>query len=322
MMLSPPASPSLIDALTNISLDDLLESAGCSRWRRTPLHGPLTRLLRPVALRFANVMREFDERVGRQGLVQGSAWMVRRMAGGAWASGIEHVPRVGPVFVLANHPGMVDAVALFASLAFRPDLRVIALDRPFLRALPNVAKHLIFVPEDAAGRLRVVRDGVRHLQNGGALLTFPAGRIEPDLAVRGPAAAIKSLADWSESFALFARLAPRTRCVPALISHVIAPAALTHPLVRLRRSDDGRQKLAAALQVAMRRYQGTTAQLRFGPPMGVQGMDERLIATQVMAQLRRLIESSFADGVGSPVVEIGTSPQRTALATAGCGARG
>jgi 1-acyl-sn-glycerol-3-phosphate acyltransferase len=308
MMPFPPAPSRLIDTLTDLNLDDLLEAGGCARWRHTPLHRPLTRLLRPAARRFASVMCEFDHRVGQQGLAQGSAWVLHRMAGGVQVSGIEHVPATGPVFVLANHPGMVDAVALLASLAFRPDLRVIALDRPFLRALPNVAKHLIFVPEDAGARLRVVRDGVRHLQRGGALLTFPAGHIEPDPALRGPAVAIRSLADWSDSFALFARQVPQTRCVPALISHVISPAALAHPLTRLRRSDDGRQKLAAALQVSMRRYQSTVAQLRFGPPIGVQATGTPAIAAQVIAQLQQLIEASFGDRVGRPRVDIGTPP--------------
>ena len=178
MSLPPSAT---LDLLTDVNLADLLDAAGLSR-----LHGTLFgRLLRPPARRFARVAHEFDRRVGAHGLSQGSAWLMAQMTAGLRTWGAEQVPAHGPVVVLANHPGMTDTVALFCSLAHRPDLRVIALDRPFLRALPHVARQLIFLPGDASGRMAALRAGARHLQEGGALLTFPAGEIEPDPAAFG-----------------------------------------------------------------------------------------------------------------------------------------
>ncbi|HIV70085.1 MAG TPA: hypothetical protein H9903_04045 [Candidatus Aquabacterium excrementipullorum] len=281
----PDASSPLVDALTEINTDDLLDSIGWSRLRGTPLR----HLLRPLARRFAWTAHEFDRRVGEQGLAQGSAWLVDQMTAGLHTSGLEHIPAQGPVFILANHPGMTDTVALFASLGSRPDLRVIALDRPFLRALPNVARQLIFLPTNESGRMAVVRAGAKHLQDGGALLTFPAGEIEPDPAASGPLQAAESLRQWSDSYALFSRLVPDTRFVPALVSHVISPAAQQHPLTLLRRTPQDKAKLAAALQVALPRYRRQVAQVSFGRPPRIDQGDPQALCAAVAMQMRQLM---------------------------------
>lgn len=297
------ASP-LVETLTELNVVDLLDSTGLSRLHRTPLR----RLFRPAAHRFARTAHEFDTRVGEHGLAQGSAWLMKRMTAGIVTSGLEHVPPQGPVVILANHPGMTDTVALFTSLASRPDLRVIALDRPFLRALPNVARQLIFLPDEEGGRheggrMAVLRTAARHLQEGGALLTFPAGEIEPDPAAFGVQRAAASLLNWSSSYTLFARLAPRTRFVPALVSHVISPHAQRHPLTLLRRTARDKEKLAAALQVAFPRYRGLVARVTFGvtcgnPPQagsdGAQALD-----VLIAAQMHKLI---LANGSSSHAI--------------------
>jgi hypothetical protein len=277
-----------LDTLTEINTDDLLDAVGLARWGRTPLR----QLFRPPARRFAHIAREFDAQVAAHGLAQGSAWMLQRMTGGLDVRGASQVPREGPLCVLANHPGMTDTVALIASLAMRPDLCVIALDRPFLRALPAVARQLLFVPEDdAAGRRAVVRASVRHLQQGGALLTFPAAGIEPDPAVHGAARALAALDGWSGSFAVFARLVPQTVCLPALVSHVLDANAQRHPLTRLRRRPDDREKLAAALQVALSRYHRGTVRVAFGAPQRPAG-DEAVLQRAMRHELARLIEAA------------------------------
>lgn len=289
------ASPG-VETLTELNVVDLLDSMGLSRLRATPVR----RLFRPAARRFARTAHEFDTRVGVQGLAQGSAWLMSRMAGGLVTSGLEHVPSQGPVVILANHPGMTDTVALFTSLASRPDLRVIALDRPFLRALPNVARQLIFLPaEEEGGRMAVLRAAARHLQDGGALLTFPAGEIEPDPATFGPQRALASLHGWSSSYTLFARLAPQTLFVPALVSHVVSPASQRHPLTLLRRTAVDKQKLAAALQVVLPRYRKLAARVTFGPSANAaQGLD-----AAILAQMRALILATAGaqgDGCAMP----------------------
>jgi 1-acyl-sn-glycerol-3-phosphate acyltransferase len=278
MSPTPPGSRDGLALLTRINVDDLLESAGLAFLRRTPLRW----LFWLPARRFARVVQEFDQRVGEQGLAQGSDWLLQRMTGGLRVRGLDHVPATGPVFILANHPGMTDTVALFASLALRPDLRVIAMDRPFLRALPNVARQLIFLPEDEAGRLSVVRLGVKHLKQGGALLTFPAGEIEPDPGTFGPHAAIRSLKSWSDSHAVFERMVPQTRVVPAIVGHVVSTHAQTNPITRWRRLAKDREKLAAALQVVWSPYQRQVVTVAFGPPV---------LALGIAAQARQLIDT-------------------------------
>lgn len=291
----PGASPraaeaSRVDALTEINLAELLDSVGLARLQATPLR----HLFRPAARRFALTAAEFDARVGLHGLSEGSEWLVRQMTTGLQVTGQAHVPPDGPVVVLSNHPGMTDTVALFSALASRPDLRVMALDRPFLRALPHVARQLIFLPEDAAGLAAALRAGARHLKNGGALLTFPAGEIEPDPATFGTARAIDSLGHWTDSYALFARLVPRTVFVPALVSGVISPHAQRHPLTRLRRTQRDREKMAAALQIALPGYRDLQARVCFGAALPGSARGARTLCDGIAAQMRRMVLAGAA----------------------------
>lgn len=276
----PHPSPELrerLDLLTRINVDDLLASAGLGFLSRTPLRW----LFWPAARRFARLVHEFDNRVGEHGLAKGSEWLLLRMTGGLRVRGLDHLPTKGPVFVLANHPGMTDTLALFVSLASRPDLRVIALDRPFLRALPHVSRQLIFLPDDEVGRLAVVRAGAKHLRQGGALLTFPAGEIEPDPGAVGQRAAIDALKNWSDSHAVFSRLVPQTCVMPAIVSGVVSGPAQRNLLTRLRHTAKDRDRFAAALQIIWKPYQQQVVKVAFGPGPA---------PSSIVAQARQLIE--------------------------------
>ena len=286
----PDVSTQALGTLIDVNLDDLFDAVGLTRLRHTALQ----RLGLPSARRFARVAREFDDRVGDHGLAQGGSWLLHRMAGGMRLHGLERVPSTGPLVVVANHPGMTDTVALLAALAARPDLLVIALDRPFLRALPHVARHLIFVGDDPASRMTVLRTAARHLQQGGALLTFPAGEIEPDPAAFGRSRALESLQRWSDSVVLFARFAPQTRFVPALVSNVVSAHAQRHWLTWLRRTPKDKERLAAALQVALPRYQTLVARVALGPPQRA-GADPASLWPAIVAQMHHLIDASGGD---------------------------
>ncbi len=287
-----PSTTAQVEALTQINLDDFFESLGLAHVQRG--RGPLRWLFRPAARRFARVVAAFDHEVGERGLQAGSELILKRMTRKLEVAGRENVPADGPALILANHPGMADTIGLFASLP-RPDLRVIALARPFLHALPNVSRRLIYVPIEG-DRMPVVRVAARHLREGRAVLTCPAGEIEPDPAAHNVPDAVESLQNWSHSIGLFARLVPQTRIVPAIVSGVVSRAALRNPLTHLRRARKDRERLAAALQVMIPAYQGTTVRVAFGPPLtGAEliaaGADAATITRAVAARAQSLIET-------------------------------
>jgi hypothetical protein len=132
---------------------------------------------------------------------------------------------------------------------------------------------------------------MKHLSQGGALLTFPVGEIEPDPATFGRRQAVESVQGWSESFVLFARRVPQTRFIPAIVSNVISREAQGHVLTLLRRSAHDKQRLAAALQVALPRYQQQVVQVVFGPAheAGAGGADS--LRSAIVGEACRLLEA-------------------------------
>ena len=90
-------------------------------------------------------------------------------------AGRERIAPTGGTLILSNHPGLSDTVALFAATA-RTDLRVIALDRPFLRALPNTANRLFMLPDDTPGRMAVMRAAAGRSRRRGAVNTGHCAR--------------------------------------------------------------------------------------------------------------------------------------------------
>lgn len=235
-------------ALIRINIDDMLISLG---WRNLAsgrrLLGPLFH--RPARL-FARQVLDYDRGVRELGLAGGARRLLSTYVKSCEIHGAEHLPASGPLLILPNHPGMVDTVALFAALP-RPDLRVLAAERPFLAALPATCPYLFFVPEND-GRSEVIRQTARYLRTGGAVLTFPGGQIDPDPRVMP--GAVSALENWSPSTGIFIRLVPDLQVLPVIVSGVIAPQSLRHPLTKLRRQPRDRQRLAATLQILTKVY--------------------------------------------------------------------
>src|SRR5512143_1982141 len=159
------------ESLTEINLDDLVRAFG---WQDQPRLARMARtVFRKTASDFAAQMLGFDEAIGVRGLAEAACITERLYARDVQVYGAERLPG-GPCIILSNHPGMTDTLALFAALA-RPDLRVIALDRPFLPSLPTLTRHLDFLTSRPDERVSLVRRVHRHLLGGGSILTFPAG---------------------------------------------------------------------------------------------------------------------------------------------------
>lgn len=257
---------SQLDTLTNINLDDLVASFG---WEN---HGWAAAFLRRMfarpARKFAGQIVEYDKLVGRVGLHEAS----RATLQGCYihdlkVRGQENIPTRGPALFLSNHPGLADTISLFAAIP-REDLRIIALQRPFLASLPNITRHLFYISDDAAEKMRAVRQVSAHLRAGGAVLTFPSGKIEPDPDVHP--GALESLQDWTDSSAVFLRFAPELQIVPVLVSGVIWERTARFWLTRIKRRREERERLAAALQLlamVVRNTRPTTVHVHFGRPI-------------------------------------------------------
>jgi 1-acyl-sn-glycerol-3-phosphate acyltransferase len=233
----------------------------------------------------------YDAQVASAGLQVGAAWALGQYVRDVVVQGQHLIPRSGSLLIVSNHPGLYDTIALFAAIP-RCDLRIVAADRPFLRALTHTSRYLIMLNEAGKQRIGLIRAATRHLRSGGALLTFPGGRIEPDPAVLP--GAVAALDNWSESITMFARLVADLTIVPVVVSGVLSSAALRHPLAHVR-GPQHHEWLAATLQVVFPSLQRGTLRVSFGSPVFPRMLgDGAELSASIIAECRRLIERSAA----------------------------
>lgn len=288
---------SQLEILTQINLDDLVSSFG---WQNQPLLASILRhIFAKPAQKFAQQIASLDVTVGEVGLTKASQQIMRtNYVRDVRVHGRENIPVNGPALFLSNHPGMADAISLFAAI-HRPDLKIIALHRPFLAALQNITYQLFFIDADPAQRMNAVRQVSAHLRNGSSVLTFPAGEIEPDLQVYD--GALDSLNNWIDSAGVFMRFAPDLKIVPVLVSGVIWEKTAQHWLTRLKRTRIEREKLAAALQLLMmitRNARPTVVHVRFAKPITLEEIgstDSNAIHQVVIQRMKDLITTPVKD---------------------------
>ncbi len=285
----------MLKTLTKINLDDLAAAFG---WQGSPFaRRALTAVFRGMARKFAGQMLAYDARVGQVGLAEGARQTLPGYVRGLQVYGRELLPAAGPTLFLSNHPGMSDTLCLFAAVA-RADLKIIALRRPFLQALPATTGHLIFLDDDPAQRMGAVRQAAAHLRAGGAVLTFPAGEIEPDPDVY--TGALESLAGWTDSTGVFARFARELQIVPVLVRGVLWDRAVRHPLTRLKSTREERERLGAAFQLLAQilfDVKPVAVRVAFARPIGlaeVGSTDTAAIQAAVLGRMRQLLESPAA----------------------------
>ncbi|MGC8857061.1 MAG: lysophospholipid acyltransferase family protein [Anaerolineae bacterium] len=252
-------------------------------------------LFRAPARTFATQILEFDQAIAPAGLNSAALGILPHYIRSLRVFGADRVP-ASAFLALSNHPGMTDTLALFAALN-RPDLKIIALDRPFLKALPNVSRQLFYVTEDPARRMTLVRQVSAHLRAGGAVLTFPAGHIEPDPAVYP--GAVESLESWTDSVGVFLRLAPQTAVLPVLVRGVVWEKIARHPILRLAKTKkEEREKLAAALQLLTHVSFGgkdVHVEVHIGQPIYVHELrsnDSSNLHQAILATMQQMIEQS------------------------------
>ena len=204
----------------------------------------------------------YEAGIARNGLPAASLALLREYYRGT-DGGEVRAPRQGPLLVIANHPGLGDAMALLSWIG-REDMVVVTNNRPFFRIMPALSSHTIRIAEGST--VSAIRRMADALAGGRCLVLFPAGKIEPDLAIDPQAQ--RPLAEWSELAGTLVRAAARRgfdlAVLPVLISGVVARNARGSLLVRAARREQGRTRAAALYTFLLRASRGQRVRLRAG----------------------------------------------------------
>lgn len=225
----------------------VVELAGSIGLRDSPLANRIIwPLFRPVTDRLARVGLTFDRNVGRFGFSRAMGLTLEDFATSVTARGAEDFPPEGPLLVVSNHPGTYDSLIVSSQLQ-RDDLRFISGDIPFLRSLPHAHEHFLCISEDPYIRMVATRKAIRHLNEGGAVLIYGFGHIEPDPAVYDEA--FTTFDHWSPSIDLFLKAVPKARILLSIVSHVVSPKWRNSLLERLRPDPIDRRRLVEFGQV-------------------------------------------------------------------------
>lgn len=201
----------------------------------------------PSTRRLSRLLVRLDDEAAKYGLAAAAGNLLSNLIHEFRVDCLEAIPQQGPLLVASNHPGAYDLLILAASLD-REDLKIISSDIAIFHQLPSIDPHFIPISADPHRRMAAFRAGLRHLLDGKALLVFPRGDVEIDPALS--AEALRGIAHWSASLELYLRKAPKTQLVVATVSGVHSPRWFRHPVIRLWKRTEQRQKVAQIFQVA------------------------------------------------------------------------
>lgn len=196
-----------------------------------------------------------DQAVAMGGLPGGARWILPRFVQSHAARGVENIPAHGPLVIAANHPASVDSIVISAHVN-RTDYKAIVGDIPFFQHLPHINARAIFAPDrsNPMGRMQVIRESIRHLKHDSALLIFPRGGIEADPEwMPHPEAEFHH---WSRSLEIFLEHVPGLQILITMVSGVISPSSMKHPITLFRKARPDRQRLAFLYQLARQMISG------------------------------------------------------------------
>ncbi|WP_437670707.1 1-acyl-sn-glycerol-3-phosphate acyltransferase [Sorangium sp. So ce131] len=300
---------SLERELARLSGEEMVAALGLGRapaWVRRAGRAAFEVPSRPLG----RVLARFDRRTGEAG-IHVAAREALADFGARWIADAPRPAAGGALLVLSNHPGAYDALALMAALG-RADLMIVAAERRFLRALPHVSRRLLFVPIDGAGGARElaartagVRRAVQHLRGGGALLHFPAGRIEPDPAF--PAAGEAPLGAWHPSAGALLRAAAAAggRVALAIVSGVHSPRAKRLAATRWAERR-GVTTLAPLLQIALPGFDDVAVNVRLSEARDAAAVvadrpgDDAALTGRLRDRAAEMLAAAAGDGPRAP----------------------
>ena len=193
-----------------------------------------------------NAAVTFDEKIGEISITHACAWISSICGQPPKVVGAENIPREGPLLLVSNHPGYYEGMLTIGQLP-REDVRIVVGGVPYFTKLPNARQYIFYTDHTEAENVKALRKAVAHLKEGGAFMIFPTGQADPDPdAMPG---SIKRLKDWSESVALMLRRVPQTRLVPMVVSGIVKPGYLWHPLALIQKARRPRIRVAELLQM-------------------------------------------------------------------------
>ncbi|NDA08567.1 MAG: acyltransferase [Alphaproteobacteria bacterium] len=129
-----------------------------------------------------------------------------------------YIPKTGRLLVIANHPfGVIDGLVICSEISkIRTDYKIIT--HQVLRQAPAVMHQILPIDFDTTEEalrtnMQTRKDAIRQVQEGGALILFPAGGISLAPKVIGPA----HDAEW-KTFAAKLALIENTTILPVFFS--------------------------------------------------------------------------------------------------------
>ena len=237
------------DSLTRILLDDIKTSANLNR--RKIINGIIDFFGYRPAGWLAELLARIDEQLNETSLHETAERAIYPLSDGLIINNQDAVPNSGPLLVTANHSGFTDILGVLACLK-RDDVKIVAQQKGFMRILRNVNRHMLTIEPDSTFKLTAIREIIRALNEGMAVVIFPKGQLEPDPAIIP--GAIESLDGWSDSIGIFLNKVPETRLLPVLVSGVLTEKAWNSRFAKLGWNQKRRQQFAMAAQFIAQRF--------------------------------------------------------------------
>lgn len=286
-----------IHALSQFLIDEIIMAFGL---QKTAGNRRLFNLfMHRVTTRLASICVLTDHRILAEGFPAAVGWMAGHWVREVRTRGTGSVPASGPLLVVSNHVGAYD-ILVVPSQINRPDIQIIASASPFFKSLPNASRHMLYTSDDPGSRMTATRQGIHHLQAGGALLLFGTGLVDPDPQVYPHSEA--EIRNWSASIDLFLRQVPQTRVVISILSGIVLRKWAHSPLTWLRRIDWQKRRIAEYGQVIEQllfpRAADITPSMSIAPPVSVETLrsesNSARLLPAVVARGKALLDDHIA----------------------------
>lgn len=197
------------------------------------------------------------------------------------SSGLENIPKTGPLIIVLNHPlGGMDALALISLLKnHRPDLRFIVND--ILMNLENLSGLFVGINKHGINKKNVREDIEKAFKSEHAICIFPAG-----LVSRKINGLVQDL-EWKRTFVTYARSLDRT-VIPIKIDGQLSP--FFYRLSRVRRFFRIKANIEMLyLADELFKQRNKTLTFTVGQAINMNQFDTSLTDKEVASEIRKIV---------------------------------